>query len=74
MSNREFAKNLIDQVPESKLLYVVSYLQGVVVPDETPNATTIAAMQELENGGGELWTGSTKDLFAALDAEDNANA
>ena len=74
MSNREFAKNLIDQVPESKLFYVLSYLQGVVVPDETPNATTIAAMQELENGGGELWTGSTKDLFAALDAEDNANA
>lgn len=74
MSNREFAKNLIDQIPESKLFYVVSYLQGVVVPDETPNAATIAAMQELENGGGELWTGSTKDLFAALDAEEETNA
>lgn len=74
MSNREFAKNLLDQVPENKLLYVVSYLQGVVVPDETPNAATIAAMQELENGGGELWTGSTKGLFAALDEEDKANA
>lgn len=74
MSNRELAKNLIDQVPESKLFYVVSYLQGVVVPDETPNTATIAAMQELENGGGELWTGSTKDLFAALDAEEETNA
>ena len=74
MSNREFAKNLLDQVPENKLPYVVSYLQGVVVPDETPNAATIAAMQELENGGGELWTGSTKGLFAALDEEDKANA
>lgn len=74
MSNREFAKNLIDQIPDSRLYYVISYLQGAAVPDETPNATTIAAMQELENGGGELWTGSTKDLFAALDAEDNANA
>lgn len=74
MNNREFAKNLIDQVPESKLFYVVSYLQGVIVPDETPNAATIAAMQELENGGGELWTGSTKDLFAALDAEEETNA
>lgn len=74
MSNREFAKNLIDQIPESKLFYVVSYLQGVIVPDETPNATTITAMQELENGGGELWTGSTKDLFAALDAEEETNA
>lgn len=74
MSNREFAKNLIDQIPESKLFYVVSYLQGVVVPDETPNTATIAAMQELENGGGELWKGSTKDLFAALDAEEETNA
>jgi len=74
MSNREFAKSLIDQVPESKLFYVLSYLQGVIVPDETPNAATIAAMQELENGGGELWTGSTKDLFAALDAEEETNA
>lgn len=74
MSNREFAKNLIDQVPESKLLYVLAYLQGVVVPDETPNATTIAAMQELENGGGELWKGSTEDLFSMLDAEDESDA
>lgn len=74
MSYREFARNLIDQVPESKLLYVVAYLQGVVVPDETPNATTIAAMQELENGGGERWTGSTKDLFAVLDAEGEVDA
>lgn len=74
MSNRELAKNLIDQVPEGKLFYVVTYLQGVVVPDETPNAATIAAMQELENGGGELWTGSTEDLFAMLDAEDTTDA
>ena len=74
MSNREFAKNLIDQVPESKLLYVVAYLQGVVVPDETPNAATIAAMQELENGGGELWKGSTEDFFSMLDAKDESDA
>ena len=74
MSNREFAKNLIDYVPENKLLYVVGYLQGIVVPDETPNPATIAAIQELESGGGELWTGSTEDFFAMLDAEDEANA
>ena len=74
MSNREFAKELIDYVPENKLLYVVGYLQGIVVPDETPNTATIAAIQELESGGGELWTGSTEDFFAMLDAEDEANA
>lgn len=74
MSSREFAKNLIDHVPENKLLYVVAYLQGVVVPDDTPNAATLAAMQELEQGGGELWTGSTDALFTMLDAEDEDNA
>lgn len=38
MSNREFAKTLIDQIPESKLFYVISYLQGAAVPDETLKA------------------------------------
>ena len=66
MSNREFAKNLIDQIPDSRLYYVISYLQGAAVPDETPNAETIASIEELENGGGTLFTGSTEDLFAEL--------
>lgn len=42
MSNRELAKTLIDQIPETKLHYVISYLQGVIVPDETPNAETMS--------------------------------
>ena len=28
MSNREIAKNLIDQIPESRLFYVISYLHA----------------------------------------------
>ncbi len=66
MSNRELAKSLIDQIPESRMYYVISYLQGAAVPDETPNPETIAAMEELEKGGGTLFTGSTEDLFAQL--------
>ena len=66
MSNRELAKSLIDQIPESRMYYVISYLQGAAVPDETPNAETIASIEELENGGGTLFTGSTEDLFAEL--------
>lgn len=66
MSNRELAKNLIDQIPESRMYYVISYLQGAAVPDETPNAETIASIEELENGGGTLFTGSTEDLFTQL--------
>lgn len=70
MSNREMAKSLIDRVPESKLLYVMAYLQGVVVPDETPNAETLEAIEEVNqmiaNGTGEHFTGSTADFFQML--------
>lgn len=66
MSYKDLAKNLIDQIPESKMYYIVAYLQGAAVPDEIPNAETLSSMEELESGGGTLFTGSTKDLFAEL--------
>ena len=69
MSNREFAKSLIDQIPESRLYYVISYLQGAAVPDEIPNAETLEAFAELDSGGGHGFSGSTHALFAEL-AED----
>ena len=69
MSNRELAKSLIDKIPESRLFYVISYLQGAAVPDETPNADTIEAFVELENGGGHAFSGTTEQLFAELAEE-----
>lgn len=66
MSNRDIAKNLIDQIPEGKLFYIIAYLQGAAVPEETPSAETLEAMQELENNGGHKFSGSTEDLFAEL--------
>lgn len=66
MSSKEFAKNLIDQIPESKMYYIIAYLQGAAVPEEIPNTETIEAMQELESGGGTVFTGSTTDLFTEL--------
>lgn len=66
MSNRELAKTLIDQIPETKLYYVISYLQGVIVPDETPNAETLEAIKEIENGGGTITTSDTQSLFRDL--------
>ena len=62
-------------MPESKLLYVVAYLQGVTTPEdaEIPNAKTLAAIEEVENmietGKGEHFEGSTDDFFAQLAAE-----
>ena len=66
MSNRDLAKNLIDQIPESKLFYVIAYLQGVTVPDAEPNAGTLEAIAELDSGSGHRFTGSTEELFAEL--------
>ena len=75
MSTRELAQTLLDQVPESKLLYVVAYLQGVTTPEdaEIPNAKTQAAFDEVDSmirtGEGEHFEGSTADFFAQLAAE-----
>lgn len=66
MSYRELAKSLIDQIPDSKLFYAIAYLQGISVPDEIPNAETLASMEELERGGGTVFTGSTEELFTEL--------
>lgn len=66
MSYKEMAKLLIDQIPESKMFYIVAYLQGAAVPEEMPNAETIDGINELENGGGTLFSGSTEALFAEL--------
>ncbi len=71
MSERERAIQLLNDVPDYKMGYVIAYLQGAVIgEDETPNAETLAAMQELENGGGEVFSGSTEDFFNMLLEED----
>lgn len=74
MSTRELAKSLIDQVPESKLLYIVAYLQGATIPDEveTPNAETLAAFEELDNGGGHTYNGPVENLINALLEDESA--
>ena len=66
MSNRELAKQLIDLISDAKLLYVIPYLQGAAIPEEIPNAEPLASMDELESGGGTLFTGTTEALFAEL--------
>ena len=59
MSNREYAHTLLDRIPESRLAYIVYYLEGAAVPDEaeTPNAETQEAFEELDNGGGHAYNG-----------------
>ena len=66
MSNRDIAKSLIDQIPESKLVYIIAYLQGAAIPEETPNEYTIEEFSELDKGVGHKFTGTTEQLFAEL--------
>lgn len=74
MSTRELARSLLDQVPESKLLYVVAYLQGVTTPenDEMPNAETLEAFEELDNGGGHTYNGPVENLIDSLLGDESA--
>lgn len=54
MSYQEIAKNMIDQLPDDKIIFV---------PDFKPNATTIAAMAEtdemIRTGNGQHFEGTT---------------
>ena len=42
------------------------------VPDGTPNAKTLAAFDELDNGGGTHFSGSTDELFDEILGGDDA--
>jgi DNA-damage-inducible protein J len=45
----------------------VTFRRGLPFDVCIPNATTIAALEELERGGGEVVHGSTSQLFDELD-------
>lgn len=73
MSNREFAKALIDQISDAKLFYIIPYLQGAALSDEMPNQETIDAINEVQQmintNSGEQFSGSTSDFFKMLAEE-----
>ncbi len=66
MSEREKAIQLLNAVPDYKMGYVIAYLQGAAAGEDEPNAETIAAMQELENGGGECFD-TLDELWQSLE-------
>ena len=83
MSELERAAALLGQVPQSKLGYVIGYIQGLLADapadqEDIPNAETVAALIEgdemLRSGSGQHFQGSAAEFFALLDAEDDADA
>ncbi len=72
MSDRERATALLAQVPDHQIRIIIAYLQGVIdASADIPNDETIAAMKELDAGGGEVFTGSTADMISAILAEED---
>ena len=75
MSDREKAIQILNEIPDYRIGYIVSYLQGylpgslhgVTDGEEIPNAETLEAIREgdemLENGTGQRFEGSTEDFF-----------
>ena len=66
MSERELAQMLLDAVPDYKIRYVIAYLQGVTAGEELPNDETADAIEEIENGGGKVFSGSTHDFLSSI--------
>lgn len=77
MSYQEIAKNMIDRLPEDKMIFVINMLEGLgemsgldLYPDFTPNTTTMAAMAEtdemIRTGSGQHYEGSTEELFSQI--------
>ncbi len=69
MSNKERAIELLDQIPESKMYYILGVLEGAAIPDETPNAETIAAIDDVNHERNLSKTfRSVEDLMEDLNA------
>lgn len=77
MSNKEIAKQMIDKLPDDKMVFIINILENIgemsgtaIYPEFTPNAETLEAFAEgermLANGTGQRFT-STADLFSALE-------
>lgn len=71
MSERERLYQLLDTVPDTKIAYLIGYIQGMTVDgEETPNDETIMAIKEADNmaanGTGQQFEGSAEDFVNML--------
>ena len=71
MSNREQVLQMVNEMPDYKIDSLLGFLRASLYDSgETPNAETIAALQEgdeiLRTEAGQGWTGSTEELFRQI--------
>ena len=81
MSYQEIAKNMIDRLPDDKMIFVINILQNIgeisgvdIYPEFEPNAETIAAMAEtdemIRTGSGQHFQGSAEEFNNMLLSEE----
>ena len=61
MSTREMAIDIVNNLSDEQLAAFVTLFGG-----EIPNKETRHAIEEIKNGGGTLFTGTTEQLFSDL--------
>lgn len=74
MSDRERLYQLLDTVPDTKIAYIIGYIQGITTDtNDVPNEETIEAMRECEQmiaeKKGQLFEGDTR-AFLEMALED----
>ena len=84
MSNHDICVSMLNDFTETQLANVAAMLRTMkqtiadAIYSETPNAETVAAMEEvnemIRTGSGQRFKGSAEELFAMLDDEDAADA
>ena len=81
MNNQEIAKNMIDRLPEDKLVFIINILENIgemsgvtVHPEFSPNKKTLEAMAEVEemiqSGSGQHFKGTAEAFNDILLSED----
>lgn len=81
MNNQEIAKNMIDRLPEDKLIFIINILENIgemsginIYPEFEPNKETLEAMAEVEEmikaGRGQHFQGTAEEFTDMLLAED----
>lgn len=70
MSNKKRAIQLLEQIPESKMYYIIDILKEAAAPDEEPNEETLMAFEEVDEmkrtGPGQRFN-NLDDLWKSLE-------
>ena len=81
MSYQEIAKNMIDRLPEDKLIFIINILDNIgkmsgidIRPEFSPNQETLDALAEVEEmiatGSGQHFQGTAEAFTDLLLSED----